>query len=252
MTRRSLKLTVCYEGTAYAGWQVQSDSPTVQETLERTWRKITGETLRITASGRTDAGVHALGQVASLATETHLTNDVLQRALCEDLPEDIAVLSVEEAPDGFHAIRDAVSKRYRYQIHNSPTPPVFDRHFVWHLPRPLESVAMARAARALVGRHDFSSFESAGAERASSVRTVSLLSVEQGRGGRPERITIDIEADGFLYNMVRTIVGTLVEVGRDAESEDWPAEVLAAKNRKTAGPTAPPQGLFLVKVEYEV
>lgn len=247
---RSLKLTVCYEGTAYAGWQVQPEAPSVQEALERTWRKITGETLRITASGRTDAGVHALGQVASLATETHLSNEVLQRALCAELPPDIAVLAVEDAPPGFHAIRDARSKRYRYQIHNGPTRPVFDRHFVWHVPGVLDTDKMRRAARSLVGRHDFSGFESAGAERASSVRTVSELTVVRD-DERSERITIEIEADGFLYNMVRTIVGTLVEVGRGAEDESWPGEVLAACDRKKAGPTTPPQGLFLVKVEYE-
>jgi len=204
LTRRWLKLTVCYEGTAYAGWQVQTDSSTVQESLEKSWQKITGETLRITASGRTDAGVHALGQVASLATETHLTNDVLQRALCAELPEDIVVLSVEDAPEGFHAIRDAVSKRYRYQIHNSRMPTVFDRRFVWHVSKPLNIEAMDRAAQALVGEHDFSSFESAGAERATSVRTVSLLTVEQGRGGasradrnrdRSRRISLQHGAD---------------------------------------------------------
>jgi tRNA pseudouridine38-40 synthase len=248
---RSLKLTLCYDGTNYAGWQVQANAPTIQAALELAWQKVTGETIRITASGRTDAGVHALGQVASLQTESPLENDVLRRALGANLREDIGVLAVEDAPDDFHAIRDALGKRYRYQIHNGETPDVLQRHLTWQVPVRLDVEAMRRAAAALVGRHDFSSFESAGAERATSVRTVTDLTVESGSHELRDRITIEIAADGFLYNMVRAIVGTLVEVGRGAQNESWPAAVLKQCDRCQAGPTAPPQGLLLVCVDYE-
>ncbi len=254
---RFLKLTLCYDGTNYAGWQVQKGAPTIQAELERAWHEVTSETIRVTASGRTDAGVHAMAQVVSLQTESALAGDVLQRALSANLPEDIAVLTVDDAPDGFHAIRDAVRKRYRYQIHNAQTPEVLQRHVTWHVPTPLDAEAMQRAGGALLGTHDFSSFETSGAERATSVRTVTDLSVTRGSvargmgGERKHRITIEVEADGFLYNMVRTIVGTLVEVGRGAADESWPADVLRACDRRKAGPTAPPQGLILVSVDYK-
>ena len=248
---RFLKLTLCYDGTNYAGWQVQKGASTIQAELERAWHKVTSETIRVTASGRTDAGVHALAQVVSLQTESALAGDVLQRALSANLPEDIAVLAVDDAPDGFHAIRDAVRKRYRYQIHNALTPDVLQRHVTWHVPKPLDVEAMQRAGGALLGTHDFSSFETSGAERATSVRTVTDLSVARGSVERKHRITIEVEADGFLYNMVRTIVGTLVEVGRGVADESWPADVLRAHDRRKAGPTAPPQGLILVNVDYE-
>ncbi len=252
---RFLKLTLCYDGTRYAGWQVQKEAPTIQAELEQAWYKVTRETIRATASGRTDAGVHSLGQVVSLQTESALAGDVLQCALSANLPEDIVVLAVDDAPDGFHAIRDAVRKRYRYQIHNGAAPDVLQRHVTWHVPTPLDAEAMQRAGGALRGTHDFSSFETSGAERATSVRTVTDLSVARGSverdtGERKDRITIEVEADGFLYNMVRTIVGTLVEVGRGAEDETWPADVLRACDRRKAGPTAPPQGLILVNVDY--
>jgi len=250
MPKRSLKITVAYDGTGYAGWQVQPDAKTIQGTLEDAWARVTGERIRLTASGRTDAGVHALGQVVSLQTATHLDNDSLQRALCAILPDDIAVLSVEDAVDDFHAIRNAVSKRYRYRIDNGRVRDVLSRRYTWHVPAPLDAEAMHRAAQRLVGRHDFSSFESAGAERASSVRTVSELLVQRGRDERCNEIVLEIESDGFLYNMVRAIVGTLVEVGRGAQREDWISEVLAAVDRRRAGPTAPPQGLVLLRVTY--
>lgn len=277
MATRWLKLTVAYDGADYYGWQIQPNVPTVQSVLEAAWREITQEDVRLTAAGRTDAGVHALGQVVGLATESRLTNSELQRALNAVLPEDVAVLAVEDAREGFHATHDAQGKRYRYQIHNGRTPAVFDRHQTWHYPQPLDAEAMHRAGQALVGRHDFSSFESAGSERPDSVRTITELTVARGgwlgssassppdgfiAGGsaepRPQppheafsdRITIDVAGDGFLYNMVRAIVGTLVEVGRGGRDVSWPAEVLAARDRRQAGQTVPPHGLFLVSVQY--
>jgi tRNA pseudouridine38-40 synthase len=270
MSSRWLKLTLAYDGGAYAGWQVQPDKPTVQGTLESALLQITQEAVRVTAAGRTDAGVHALGQVVACATATRLANADLQRALNAVLPNDIAVLSIENAAEGFHATRDAVAKRYRYQIHNGRTPSVFDRHYAWHYPQPLDAAAMHAAGQALLGRHDFSSFETAGSERPDSIRTIHELAVARGRHVAEflrnsdaavseklpyvcstDRITIEVTGDGFLYNMVRTIVGTLVEVGVGARDMNWPAAVLAACDRRAAGQTAPPHGLFLVSVSYE-
>lgn len=250
MSARWLKLTVAYDGGAYAGWQVQPDKPTVQGTLEATWQRLTQESLRVTAAGRTDAGVHAFGQVVGLTTATRLPNDDLHRALNALLPNDIAVCTIEDAPENFHATYDAVGKRYRYHIHNGRSPSVFDRHYAWHYPQPLDAAAMHTAGQGLVGHHDFSSFETAGSERPDSVRTIHELTVVRGISDHSERITIDVAGDGFLYNMVRTIVGTLVEVGTGKREVAWPAEVLAAQDRRRAGQTAPPHGLFLVRVEY--
>jgi tRNA pseudouridine38-40 synthase len=252
MTTRWLKLTVAYDGTAYSGWQFQPDKPTIQGAIEATWQSLTQEALRVTAAGRTDAGVHALGQTVGIATDTHLTNAVLQRGLNALLPEDIRVLVIDEAREGFHATYDAVGKTYEYHIDNTPGWQLpFDRYYAWHYPQPLDSDAMHRAGQGLVGRHDFSSFETAGSERPDSVRTIHELNVRRGAAEREDYITIDVHGDGFLYNMVRTIVGTLVEVGAAKRDIDWPAEVLAAKDRRKAGQTAPPHGLFLVRVDYE-
>lgn len=247
---RTLKLTLAYDGTAYAGWQVQSGRRTVQEVLETTLAKITGETIRVVASGRTDAGVHALGQVASFRTNCRLSAEVFQRALNAELPEDIAVCEAAEAADGFHALRDAVRKRYRYILHDGPVRDVFARNYCWHYYGRLDVDAMARAARALVGTHDFSSFETSGAPRRTSVRTVYELTLCRSEAPHEHLIVLEIEANGFLYNMVRAIVGTLVEIGRGARPEAWAGEVLAAADRRAGGPTAPPQGLFLVRVDY--
>ena len=248
---RVLKLTLSYDGTAYAGWQIQPDQRTLQETLEIALEKIVGKKTRTVASGRTDAGVHALEQVISFATECELSIDVLQKALNAHLPTDIAILEVREAAPGFHAIRDAIRKRYRYVIHDAAVRDVFARHYAWHLARRLDSEAMHRAAQNLVGTHDLRSFETTGSERLSSVRTISDIRVRRQEENNLSRIVIEVEADGFLYNMVRAIVGSLVEVGRGARGEGWLAEVVAAKDRRAAGMTAPPQGLFLVHVTYD-
>jgi tRNA pseudouridine38-40 synthase len=267
MPARWLKLTLAYDGGAYAGWQVQPDKPTVQGTFEATWQKLTQEPAHVTAAGRTDAGVHSLGQVIGVATQSRLTNEGLHRGLNALLPDDIAVVAIDDAPDGFHATYAATGKRYCYHIHNARSPSVFDRRYAWHYPHPLDARAMDEAGRALVGKHDFSSFESAGSERPDSIRTITGLTVarwghvdESLRDSKSavaerlhqvaDRITIDVAGDGFLYNMVRTIVGTLVEVGAGKRDVTWPAEVLAARDRRQAGQTAPPHGLFLVSVDY--
>ncbi len=261
---RRFQLTLAYDGTAYAGWQVQPGRPTIQEALEAAVEKVTGQRARTIASGRTDAGVHALGQVVAFAADAPLSCEVLRRALNANLPRDVAVLEVAEAPATFHPIRDARRKRYRYVLHDGAVRNVFALRFAWHYPYGrLDAAAMQRAAEPLLGRHDFRSFETSGAERKTSVRTVFDLAVcraEAGAGPPPaapapagprdDWVVLEIEADGFLYNMVRAIVGTLTEVGRGARPEHWPAEVLAARDRRPAGPTAPPQGLFLVNVAY--
>jgi tRNA pseudouridine38-40 synthase len=247
---RWLKLTVTYDGGRYAGWQVQPQESTVQEVLETAWQSITQETVRVTVAGRTDAGVHAIGQVVAVGTTSLLSNGELKRGLNAKLPDDVAIIAIDDAPRHFHATRDAISKLYRYQIHNSRIPTVFDRQFTWHVPRPLDAETMHRAGQALVGRHDFSSFESSGSPRPDPVRTLFRLNVTRGSAALCDRITIEVEGDGFLYNMVRSIVGTLVPIGQGNRPSEWAAEVLAAHDRRHAGQTAPPHGLFLVHVRY--
>ena len=247
---RTIKLTLAYDGTDYAGWQVQPGRRTVQGVLEAALEKITGEPVRTLASGRTDAGVHALGQVVAFRTATHLPEEVLRRALNAELPRDVAVRDVARAADGFHPIRDALRKRYRYIIHDGPVRDVFRRRYAWQYPRRLDADAMHRAAQCLLGTHDMASFQTSGAERASTVRTICEIAVRRGEASDRHVLSTEVEADGFLYNMVRAVVGTLVEIGRGARPEGWLAEVLSARDRRLAGPTAPPQGLVLVRVDY--
>ena len=248
---RTIKLTLAYDGTAYAGWQVQRGRLTVQEVLETALVQVTGESIRVMASGRTDTGVHALGQVVAFRTLSRMPPEVLRRALNANLPHDVAVLDVAEAPKGFHATRSAKRKRYRYVLHDGPVRDVFLRTTAWRCHTPLDVEAMDRSVQALRGTHDFSSFETSGSERLTSVRTIYDIQVRRGQGDQRHQVTLEVEANGFLYNMVRTIVGTAVEVGRGSRSEAWVAEVLQSRDRRTAGRTAPPQGLFLVHVIYE-
>jgi tRNA pseudouridine38-40 synthase len=246
----TFKLTLAYDGTAFAGWQRQPAARTVQGELEAAIERITRARSKCIASGRTDAGVHALGQVVSFQSETKLDGPTLTKALNAELPEDLFVFEVAEAAPSFHALRDAVRKRYRYVIEDGRVMDIFDRKYVWHVYQRLDVAAMQAAAAPLVGTHDFTSYETAGSPRLTSIRTVYDLSVERVAGPRTDRVVIEVEADGFLYNMVRNFAGTLVAVGKGKEPPGWPADVLAMKDRTRAGMTAPPQGLFLLWVEY--
>ena len=247
---RSLKLTVAYDGTHFSGWQWQPGRRTVQGELEAAIRRITGEELRVVSSGRTDAGVHALAQAVSLTTGSKLAADILLKALNANVPPDLVVLQVEEVPAGFNAIDDAVAKRYRYVIHDGPLRDVFSRHYAWHVRYVLDAAAMDAAAQELRGTHDFKSYETSGSARVSTVRTIREIGVARVALDDRTRILVEVEADGFLYNMVRNIVGTLVQVGRGKRPGEWPREVLSARDRRAAGMTAPPQGLYLLKVTF--
>jgi len=259
--QRTFKMTVAYDGTRYAGWQVQLRRQTVQGALEKAIAQVANERVRVTGSGRTDSGVHAIAQVASFSlSRWRARAEDLARALNSKLPPDIAVRKLRDAAADFHAIRDAVGKRYRYQLQIGGGRDAFEYRYRWHLPGPIDVAAMQAAAERLRGRHDFASFQAAGSDRKTTVRDVRALEIiDQGAVGGAgqgsddpavQRLAIEVEADGFLYNMVRNIVGTLVEVGRGKRTPAWASEVLAACDRTVAGPTAPPHGLFLLRVDY--
>jgi tRNA pseudouridine38-40 synthase len=244
---RNIRLTLNYDGTDFHGWQTQPGLRTVQETLEGALAALTGERIRVNASGRTDTGVHAVGQVVNFRSETRLTPEVLVRAINAHLPADVVVREAADALESFDANRDAKSKLYRYVLHDGAVPDLFMRRYCHHTRYRLDAAVMARAAACLCGRHDFRSFETEWPNRASSVRTIMHLAVN--RFG--DWIWLDVEADGFLYNMVRSIAGTLINVGRGYWLEARVAEILKAQDRTQAGPTAPAQGLFLMRVRYE-
>jgi tRNA pseudouridine38-40 synthase len=255
---RNIKLTIEYEGTEYEGWQVQNPSrsvpshfrraakKTLQAELEKALRMILREKVRLTGSGRTDAGVHACGQVANFHTVSAIPLYGLQKALNAVLHPDISISSVKEVPAGFHSRFSAKGKFYRYTILNRAYPSSLRRNFVLFCDYPLNVSAMAREARVLKGTHDFRSFHSADEKERSSVRTIRRIAVVR----KGEEIHIDIEANGFLKTMVRTIAGTLIEIGRGRFPAGSMKMILAARNRTAAGPTASPQGLCLMRVKY--
>jgi tRNA pseudouridine38-40 synthase len=245
---RNIKLVVSYDGTDFSGWQTQPGFRTVQETLEQAIAKLTGEDrVRVNASGRTDAGVHAIGQVVNFHSVTPYSAEVLRRAINANLPHDVIVREASDMPEPFDANRDAKRKLYRYVIHDGEVPDIFLRRYSHHVRHRLDEAAMKRAAEPFLGRHDFHSFETDWPNRASSVRTISHLAINRLGAW----IWLDVEADGFLYNMVRAIAGTLINVGRGFWPESHVAEILKAQDRKEAGPTAPAQGLFLMRVRYD-
>jgi tRNA pseudouridine38-40 synthase len=247
---RTLKLLIEYDGTGYCGWQRQrgtaGGAPSIQAMLEAALAAVTGETAAVVGAGRTDAGAHALGQVAHLETRSRIEAARFPGALNANLPADIRVLAAEDAPAGFHARYDAVLRTYRYEILNRPAPSALLRHRAYHVADPLDADTMQRALASLLGRHDFAAYQGAGSLPRTTVCTVAAA----GCVRRGSRIRLTIGADHFLRHMVRMIVGTLVRVGTGRLSEDAPrAFVDDAKNGRT-GPTVPAHGLYLVRVDY--
>jgi len=244
---RNIKMTVEYDGTNYLGWQRQPQGMTIQEAIETAIERLTGEKTSVTGAGRTDAGVHALGQTANFKTDSPLAVERFQGALNALLPRDIAVRETMEVPESFNSRFSALSKHYRYTIWNHRVRPAIERAFCWHLRWELDDALAQEAAKALLGEHDFACFQSSNAEVQTTVRTVTHA---EWRADAPRRVTFDIEADGFLYNMVRAIVGTLTDIARGKLPPERMAEILASKDRGMAGRTAPAQGLCLMSVAY--
>ena len=243
----NIKLVLEYDGTNYHGWQFQPVVPTIQGEVQRALKKILKKEVTVISAGRTDAGVHAKGQVANFKTSNlPLSPMQLLFALNSVLPQDIRVKDVKKVPEKFHAQKSACYKIYQYLIYNDAICRPWFRNFTWWISHPLDCELMREAAKKLIGRHDFSSFQNQGSPSESTVRTVEKIKIFK----RKSLICIFIKADGFLYKMVRNIVGTLVEVGRGKLSPSKMRLILEAKDRREAGPTAPPQGLYLWRVGY--
>ncbi len=245
---RNLKIVVSYDGTNYCGWETQKNGLAVQEVIEGAIRRITGETVQIEGSGRTDAGVHALGQVATFALRHQIHPRKLTLALNAVMPDDIAVLEAAEVPPGFHARFSARSKTYRYTILNDRARRPLLRAQVFHFPQPLDVERMREAIRALVGTHDFRAFTKEAFRKPNCVRTIFEASVER----HGALIEIEITGSGFLYNMVRIVAGTLIDVGLGRRPPDSIEALLRGERRADAGFTVPPSGLCLVRVGYEL
>jgi tRNA pseudouridine38-40 synthase len=246
----TFRLTLEYDGAGFEGWQRQprDGCPTVQGALEQAFQRVTGRTVRVVGSGRTDAGVHAEGQVASVELDAPMSPERLQRALNGVLPRGVAVLELVRAPQGFDARRDARSKLYRYALWNGPVRSPLRAHRSLHVERPLDLAALRVAAGHLVGRHDFASFQAAGSSVATSERTLLALEV---RGEAGAAIELLFEGSGFLRHMVRNLVGTLLEVGAGRRDPEQMPGLLAARSRALAGPTAPAHALTLLRVSYD-
>ncbi|WP_024984053.1 tRNA pseudouridine(38-40) synthase TruA [Brevibacillus borstelensis] len=244
---RRLKCVVAYDGTDFSGFQVQPDQVTIQGEIEAALHRLTGETIQISGSGRTDAGVHARGQVFHFDTKSGISLDKWRFVLNNQLPDSIVIRSVEEVSSEFHARFDVKVKEYRYCIDNGAVPDVFRHRYADHIRSPLDVEAMRQAARHLVGRHDFTSFCSAKTFVEDKVRTVYDVRVES----EGQVIWVICRGNGFLYNMVRIIVGTLVEVGQGKRHPDELRTILLGRNRELAGKTAPAKGLTMWEVSYE-
>jgi len=250
MALRNVKLTIAYDGSDYHGWQVQPGVATVQETVQEAVRSLLGSEVRLFGASRTDAGVHALGQVGLIQIDSPVPTANLARAISDRLPPDIVIVRAEDVRMGFDLIGEVTNKLYRYTICCDPVRPVLRGRYCWHIPSRLDVAAMDAAAKALVGKHDFKSFASAADNRADSIRTVFRCDVTEELSGDALWVHTEVEGDGFLYNMVRNIVGSLVEVGSRRWGPEKMGTVLEARDRTAAGPIAPPNGLCLMWVEY--
>ena len=249
---RNLKLILSYDGSDFAGWQVQPDATTVQGTLASAIGRITGEKVLPQGSGRTDAGVHALAQVATFATESSVPTANFVKALNDTLPPSVRVLEVEEVAADFHARHSARRKTYRYRIYRDAICPPFLARYVWHYPFPLDEQAITRAAGLIQGEHDFTSFAAVDPERGRDAEPQSNLrrifsSTWQRQG---DEFVYTVKGSGFLHHMVRNLVGTFILVGKGTLQAEDVTRIVQAQNRSAAGPTAPASGLYLVNVEY--
>lgn len=243
---RNIRLVIEYDGTDYAGWQIQKNAKSIQTTLEAALKRISNEKVRLISCGRTDSGVHARGHAANFKTSSKISLVNLQRGLNSALPRDIVIKEAKEVPLDFNSRFDAKSKLYRYTILNRPYPAALCRDYFYFVPYKLNLNLMKREAKCLLGKHDFKSFQAADKKERSSTRTIKKLDIRKKR----DFIEIEIEGDGFLYNMVRNIVGTLIEIGKGRFEAGSMKKILKAKNRNLAGPTAPAKGLCLIEVKY--
>jgi len=243
---RTLKLVLEYDGFDYCGWQVQQDAPSIQGVIEEALAKILGEPVRVHGAGRTDAKVHALGQVASFRCASNIPAVALQRGLNSLLPRDVVVHDAEDVAADFHARFSALGKIYAYRLLNRPVRAPLRLRYAWHLPHVLDVPAMAVAGTFLHGTHDFASFQATGSEVNTTERTLTALTITS----EGDEVVLSCTANGFLRHMVRNIVGTLVEVGRGARKPTDIKGILEGRDRRLAGATAPPQGLYLVQVLY--
>jgi tRNA pseudouridine38-40 synthase len=245
---RRVKLTVAYDGTAYSGWQIQPNGPTVQSAMEEALARILQEPVRLRAAGRTDAGVHAREQVADFSDSGRRDLETVLRGGNALLPADIRILSAQEVPEGFNARRGATEKEYRYFLYLSTVPSPFFSRYAWHLEPPLDLRAVEEGLAPLVGEHDFTSFRGQGCTARTAVRTIFRAGVS--RQEAPNLYSVDIAGSGFLRHMVRNIVGTVVGAGKGKYPADHVGEILQARNRCDAGVNAPSHGLFLWRVAY--
>lgn len=243
---RNIKLTIEYEGTNYSGWQIQENAITIQEKLEEALEKITGEKVKLVGSGRTDAKVHALGQVANFLTKSSIPGEKYKYALKFLLPEDITIVDSQEVDLDFHARFDATKKTYKYLVYNGELPRAIYRNFSYHVPYPIDIDKMLYASRYFIGTHDFATFMAANSEVNSTIRTIYDITIVR----KNELVEFTIEGNSFLRNMVRIIVGTLLYVGFGKIDKEQISKIILDKKREGAGPTVPPQGLFLEKVFY--
>ncbi len=243
---RNVRALISYDGSKFFGWQRQEGFYSVQQAMEEALAALTGQTVVVHGSSRTDSGVHALGQVAHFRVDTRITDERLRHALNFHLSEGVAIRRLETAPEDFHARFSALGKRYMYAVRTTRFRSPFGPTLAHWVPQPLNLQAMREAASVLRGRHDFGAFATSGSPRSSNVRTLRSLHFI----ARHERLALVVEGDGFLYNMVRTIAGTLIEVGKGSLAPADMARILASRDRSEAGPTAPPGGLYLVSVRY--